>query len=689
MCFIRNALVVWALGSAALAQSPAADLYVSPQGNDAWTGRLASPNADRTDGPVASIARAQALLRDVRKANPNRPQTVLLRGGTYYLPLSPTEPGTLKFTAFDSGSLANPITWQNYPGETPIVSGGVPVKAWTNAKGSLWQAKLPANTQPFEYLYYNGERRLRARVGGTFLRMASDLPAHGPDANCPAVARTDKPSVAKCLDRFVYGAKDPIVPWANLHANDTSCPAASGPSAAYPVGDVEVTLFNGWTVDIMRVSCVDPVRHVVYFSGPTKADSVNFDAFGPAAGRRYIVENAKDAFDSAAAAGETGIWFLDRSTAPWTLNYLARRGENPNSDSVVIAQLQPVSPIGGSLLSAVYLDGVIFRGITFEVDNYVPPELGFANDEISDDTLPEAIDCVSCEEVTFDGITVRHTSASGILLASGSGDIDRPPFHNKVLNSAFYDIGSSGIRIGRHPLGSDRSNHVIQFATVENNIVQGYGRVFAAGIGVSEANGHDSTFLHNDITDGYHSGISVCLIGCPAHAANGFNTLVQYNHIWNIMQGVTSRGAGIYFDTGWTNGAGEGNRIVSNYIHDVVDSADKLGAYGLMFDNQSAGIDVESNVVTHVSTAAVFVAAGPPKGFAPISLKNNVFTEPIAAECANVNNEANLAPPGKCGGTAPGKTDAPAVPNETMRKAGRSHPVIMPPKVPQTFPVNF
>ena len=88
--------------------------------------------------------------------------------------------------------------------------------------------------------------------------------------------------------------------------------------------------------------------------------------------------------------------------------------------------------------------------------------MGFNNDELSDDTLPEAIDCVSCQDVIFDGITVRHTSASGILLASGSGDIDRPPVNNKVMNSAFYDIGDSGIRIGRHPLGSDRSNHVIQ-----------------------------------------------------------------------------------------------------------------------------------------------------------------------------------------------------------------------------------
>jgi len=34
---------------------PAADLYVSPQGQDSWSGKLAAPNAERTDGPLASL----------------------------------------------------------------------------------------------------------------------------------------------------------------------------------------------------------------------------------------------------------------------------------------------------------------------------------------------------------------------------------------------------------------------------------------------------------------------------------------------------------------------------------------------------------------------------------------------------------------------------------------------------------
>jgi hypothetical protein len=625
---------------------------------------LPAPNGARTDGPLASVARAQAALRDLRKTNPNVPRTVLLRGGSYYLSQSPTSPGTLAFSAYDSGTNANPIVWQNYPGETPVISGGVPVpKTWQHVSGALWQVQLPVGTQPFESLFYNGERRLRSRLAsasgvgyfiragacystvsqqrvetalcnlGTFFRVAAEVPAKDANAGCPAVARNDHPSIAKCLDRFIYDPKDPISNWANLNANDTACPPATGPAKNYPVGDVEVTLFNSWTVDVMRVSCVDTTRHVIYFSAGTKPDSVSYDSFGPVAGHRYLVENTKDAFDAAAAAGQTGAWFLDRSTSPWTLNYLANRGENPNSDAVVISQVSPVSPIGGSLISAVYLDCVTFRGITFEVDNFVPSASGFNNDELSDDTLPEAIDCVSCQDVTFDGITVRHTSASGILLASGSGDIDRPPVNNKVINSAFYDIGDSGIRIGRHPVGSDRPNHVIQFATVENNIVQGYSRVFAAGVGIAQGNGHDISYLHNDVTDGYHAGLSVCMAGCPAHTANGFNITAGYNHIWNVMQGITSDTGAIYFSIGGRDGSGAGNKILNNLVHDVTDSSaidDGIpgygyGGHGIFLDHKSAGIEVANNVVFRVSDSNIALHEGPPPGSEGNAIRNNIF----------------------------------------------------------------
>ena len=36
--------------------------YVSPAGNDQWSGKLPAPNAAKTDGPLATIATAQSRL---------------------------------------------------------------------------------------------------------------------------------------------------------------------------------------------------------------------------------------------------------------------------------------------------------------------------------------------------------------------------------------------------------------------------------------------------------------------------------------------------------------------------------------------------------------------------------------------------------------------------------------------------
>ena len=44
-----------------------ADFYISPDGNDEWSGKLFVPNADKTDGPFASIERAQEAVCELKE----------------------------------------------------------------------------------------------------------------------------------------------------------------------------------------------------------------------------------------------------------------------------------------------------------------------------------------------------------------------------------------------------------------------------------------------------------------------------------------------------------------------------------------------------------------------------------------------------------------------------------------------
>ena len=646
--------------------NPTADFFVAPDGNDSWSGTLPAPNNQHTDGPFASVARAQIAVQNLIQSHPNRPIIVMIRQGNYSLVLSPTNPGTLNFTSNDSGTSQMPIIWENYPGEIPMVSGGESIAAlgltWTQVSGNLWQVQLPANTQPFEYLFYKSEnraRRFRSRLQsaagtgyymnngacystvtgqtvaiaecnlGSFLRIAASVPPG--NTGCPSVSDgTD----SKCLDRFQYNSSDPITTWSNLngiYTGDPSNPCRVDSSNSYPVGDIELTLFDAFTVDIMRINCVDTTNHIVYFTGPTQGLAGDYNCFGPTPGHRYIIENAKDAFQQEQQAGQTGLWFVDRSSAPWTLSYLANEGENPNVDNVVIPQLQPVTPSGGSLIAASQLSYVTFQGITFEADDFIPPASGFNYDQGGESSLPAAIDCESCQHVTFDGITVRHTSATGLQIASIASHSGPPAANDVVQNSAFYDLGDSGIHIGHQPHGYDLATSVVQSVTVQNNVIQGYSRVFADGLGIAQGNGNNITYAHNDINDGYHAGISVCGYACPGQ--NGSGVVSKYNHLWNLIQGITSDGGALYYGTGGAVSSGKGDQILNNLIHDVSDSSiiDRgilgtgYGGQGIYLDFQSAGINIENNVVYRVSASTVFIFEGPASGQPPNNLKNNIF----------------------------------------------------------------
>jgi hypothetical protein len=125
MCSLRR-LQVLALAASVFsipvisAQAEGTVYYVSPAGNDAWSGELAAPNDARTDGPFASIVRARDAIRQLRQDEGRLPGpfTVSVRGGKYYI----GEPIT--FTASDAGSSGAPVRYAAYPGETPELIGG-------------------------------------------------------------------------------------------------------------------------------------------------------------------------------------------------------------------------------------------------------------------------------------------------------------------------------------------------------------------------------------------------------------------------------------------------------------------------------------------------------------------------------------------------------------------------------------
>ena len=128
-----GALLIWTSLVAGLLAAEA-DIFVAPNGNDQWTGHLAAPNEQRTDGPVVTLTRAQQLVREIKAAQPDRgqPIVVAIRGGTYYLA------APLSFGAADSGTEKAPIMYQAFGDERPVISGGVRITGWQVDAQGRW-----------------------------------------------------------------------------------------------------------------------------------------------------------------------------------------------------------------------------------------------------------------------------------------------------------------------------------------------------------------------------------------------------------------------------------------------------------------------------------------------------------------------------------------------------------------------
>lgn len=122
----------------------AADIYVSPHGND--------HNPGTKEKPFFSIKRAQ---KQVRKSK--GPVTVYLREGTYYL----TEP--VEFSSKDSREKDATVTYRPYCGEKVVISSAKSLKLrWHNYKNGIKQAHVSQDIV-FDELFVNGRLQHMAR----------------------------------------------------------------------------------------------------------------------------------------------------------------------------------------------------------------------------------------------------------------------------------------------------------------------------------------------------------------------------------------------------------------------------------------------------------------------------------------------------------------------------------------------
>jgi len=564
--------------STAFAQVPTAstataDFFVSPKGNDRWSGRLADPGD--SDGPFATVARARQAVRALLPTlDPRRTVRVVLRGGTYYL----DEP--LEFGSEDSGTEKAPVVYTAASGEKVVLSGGRRIAGghWGEANGrKAWTADIPEVKEgkwTFRQLFVNGARRPRTRLPKQGEYRIESLPGYTGDF------------LRSPTKRFVYAPGNIVPTWRNLR-------------------DVEVVGITRWLDNRLPIESVDGGTRTVSFDRPSL-----FALHSGTKPEPYWVENVYEALDTG------GQWYLDRPVGK--LYYLPQPGENLETAQIIAPRLTRVVQVVGRPGAAAH--DLRFEGLTFSHTEW-EPSADYASSLQAGIEVPGALLFDYAERCAVTGGGIEHIGNYGVEVNVGCAEIE-------ISRNRITDIGAGGIRIGHFfSWETDGSGRLTERGrqrkaampqgprsrriTVADNVIAHCGRFTPEAVGVFIGDNPDNQIVHNHVYDTFYSGISVGSVQDfgPNHAQGN---IVEYNHMHDIGQSMLSDLAGIY------TCSTPGTRIRYNLVHDV--SRRDYGGWGIYPDEGSHDLLIQKNLVYRCQDGALFAHHN-----RNITAENNIF----------------------------------------------------------------
>lgn len=524
-------------------------LYVDPQGDDRWSGQQATADPVNKRGPFATLARAKQAIAQLKTASEtaNRPLQVMLRGGTYFL----TEP--LIFRMADSGQREQSITYQSYPQEQAIISGGRKITGWQTAtlnELKLWTVDLPQDANlswQFQHLWVNGIRRSRSRYPDT------------------GYLQIRKPESEKGQ------------PWSEGNLSVEYRRGDLADLAGKKLQDAELIVLNLWTESRLPIQNLDSVNRKIYFQKKS--------VFKLNPGDYYYLENSLDFLTT------PGEWYLDRQRAK--LYYLPFPEEDLATTEIIAPILDSLLVLRGDSSSDQYLSHLKFQNLTFaHTDWHLPPNLTGYNQNASG--VLAAIRATKIKDCVWHGCSFAHLGNYALEL----GDDCQ---HNRISACAFFDLGGGGIKIGnQYPQAahqnSDRPAH--HNFVIGNHLYDG-GKFFHSAVAIAVFKSHHNLIARNHIHDFHYTGITV-MGTWGTKPTSAYQNLIEYNHVHHI--GKLSDGKGpIFDDLGgiYILGQQPGTKVRHNTIHDI--NALRYGGWGIYLDAGSSYITVEHNLVHHTS----------------------------------------------------------------------------------------
>ena len=585
-------VLVWKRsGDRLVAQPRGIVFYVSPAGNDSWSGKRATPNWRKTDGPFVTLERARDAIRLLKRPPGNsleQPVTLLVRGGTYFLKES------LTLTAEDSGTAEFPIAWRAYGDEKPVISGGRLLRDWqevTVGGQTLWVAEIPEVQQGdwfFRQLWVNGKLRTRARYPKQgYLKVAQV-----PDA-------TEESKWNEGQTRFGFEEGD-LTAWREI-------------------AEAEVIVMNRWVESRLPVSDLDETQRLISFSKKSQ--------WKLQPGDLYYLENAFEFLDT------PGEWYLDRNTG--RIYYWPEPDKNINSAEIIAPLLDRAMQLQGSPESEQFVERISFLGLTWSHTQWYYPEN--ADKGSSGQAARAVLGAVEAEGVRY--CTFRDCTFARI--GNYALELGRGCQHNRIVRCQMFDLGAGGVKIGER---GNTLNPTIREKKLEQNYrnqilachIYDGGRLFHSAVGILIGQSYDNRIAYNHIHDFYYTAISVGWRWNYGRSL-AYGNVVEFNHIHHI--GVLSNGDGpILSDMGaiYTLGVQPGTVIRSNLCHDIAGL--RYGGWGIYLDQASSQLVVENNIVFRTTHGGFCLHFGKDN-----LVRNNIFAFGRQAQLLRTRPEEHLA----------------------------------------------
>jgi hypothetical protein len=396
------------------AGAQADSFFVGSNGNDSWSGRLPQPNADRTDGPFATL---HAACRAARKQDAGVPRKIVVQAGQYFF----DEP--LLLDDKDTG-----LTVESAPGADVCLYGGRKVAGWKKDGEKFYSAELPgvkSREWDFRALVVNGRFCPRARLPeqGFF--------NHLNKFDVPWMTSTGggwkrKPTNEE-LTTLKYRPED-IGPWLD-------------------VNNAEITIYHEWDESLVGLAAMDADSKTLTFASPSGHPP---GAFGVS---KYVIRNVREGLT------QPGQWYLDRTAGK--LVYWPLPGEDMAQAQVIAPTIESIIRIQGTEKSRAR--NITIRSLTLSVTTTPLEAGGFGAGKFDG-----AVSVTFAENCRLLGLEITNVGGQGIK-ASGNGlSIERCHVHH---------AGACGIRCrGTEAVVTDNHIHDVGLTYPSAIALQGGGK---------------------------------------------------------------------------------------------------------------------------------------------------------------------------------------------------------------------